>query len=139
MVDIIIVAIVVVATLIGVKKGFTVCIVNIFSLIIALAVAFALCKPVAGAIMQKTAVDETIQNTVKNEIPMGNQDINVTVDSNLPEGIKNYINGATQNINDTKDQAIDNASAEISKQVITVVAFVVIFIIVKLILSLIKI
>lgn len=137
-VDIIILIIVAISILIGMKKGFIVCAVNFFSLMIALIIAFTFCKPFATYLINNTTIDEKVEQNIKSSIPMNNQDVNITVNSNLPTGIKNYINDAETNVNDAKNTAIDTTTQNITAEVMIVIAFVIIFIAVKIVLMIVK-
>ncbi len=138
-VDGIIVVIIILIALIGMKKGLTVCAVNFFSLIIALVVAFSLCKPAANFIIANTTIDDVISQNIKSAIPLSNTNVNMEADANLPEGIRNYINTATTTANDAKEAAINSTAEQLTNEAITVLAFIAIFIIVNLALSIVKI
>ena len=108
-VDITIIIIIILAIIIGMKKGLTVCLVNIFSFIIALVVAVMLCKPVGNFIMEKTPIGDNIQTSIKQSMPMSG-DIKIDENSNLPEGIKSYINKQVTAVNNTKEDAVIQAN-----------------------------
>ncbi len=137
-VDLIIVAIIILAILIGMKKGLTVCLVNIFAVIIAIVVALAFCNPLAEFAITKTEIGENVKQVIKNNIPMSGTEINIQENKNLPQGIQEYINQTTKNINETKENSIDTIAEQLAKQVITVISFILIFILVRAILLIIK-
>ena len=137
-VDIIILAIIILSIILGRHKGLTVCLVNFFSLIIALVVALMAYKPISNHLYE-TSIGENLKQVIKQNIPMSEEDFQVSDDSILPEGIKNYINTQTQNVNTTKDEAIENVSTELSKEVINIVSFVIVFVVVRLALLVVKI
>lgn len=137
-VDIIILAIIILSIILGRHKGLTVCLVNFFSLIIALVVALMAYKPISNQLYE-TSIGENLKQVIKQNIPMSEEDFQVSDDSILPEGIKNYINTQTQNVNTTKDEAIENVSTELSKEIINIVSFVIVFIVVRLALLVVKI
>ena len=137
-VDIIILAIIILSIILGRHKGLTVCLVNFFSLIIALVVALMAYKPISNHLYE-TSIGENLKQVIKQNIPMSEEDFQVSDNSILPEGMKNYINTQTQNVNTTKDEAIENVSTELSKEIINIVSFVIVFIVVRLALLVVKI
>lgn len=137
-VDIGIIVIIILAIIIGMKKGLTVCLVNIFSFIIALVVAIMFCKPVGSFIIQKTPLGSDIKEAIKQNIPMNN-DFEIDENSNLPEGIKLFINNQVTNVNEGKDASIEAISSELTTDIINVIAFIGIFIVVRLALVVVKI
>ena len=137
-VDIIILAIIILSIILGRHKGLTVCLVNFFSLIIALIVALMAYKPISNHLYE-TSIGENLKQVIKQNIPMSEEDFQVSDNSILPEGMKNYINTQTQNVNTTKDEAIENVSTELSKEIINIVSFVIVFVVVRLALLVVKI
>ncbi len=137
-VDIAIIVIMILAIIIGMKKGLTVCLVNIFSFIIALVLALMLCKPVGNFIMEKTPIGDNIQTTIKQNMPMSG-DIKIDENSNLPEGIKSYINKQVTAVNNTKEDATQAVAKELTADIVTAIAFIGVFIIVRLALVIVKI
>lgn len=137
-VDIIIIVIMILAIIIGKKKGLTVCLVNFLSLIVALVVALMLCKPVGNYIMEKTPVGNNLKETIKQGIPTSGSEIKIDDESNLPEGIKNYINEQTKGVNDAKDTGIEAVSEQLSRSIVTAISFIGIFIIVRAVLLIVK-
>ena len=138
-VDIIILVIVILSIILGRHKGLTVCLVNFFSLIIALVVALMVYKPIANNLYENTPIGKNIKEVVKQNIPMSEDDFEVSDDSILPEGMKNYINEQAQNVNEAKDETIEAVSTNLSKEIINILSFVIVFIAVRAILLIVKI
>ena len=138
-VDIIIIAIVILSLIIGRHKGLTVCLVNFFSLIIALVVALMFYKPVGTYFRENTPIGENVKQVIKENLPMNDEELKVEDNSILPVGMKKYINEQAKNANNAKDEAIENISTQLSTEVINIVSFVGIFIIARAILLLVKI
>lgn len=138
-VDLIILIIIILAILLGRHKGLTVCLVNFFSLIIALVVALMVYKPVANYFIEKTPIGDNIKQIIKQNIPMGEEDFEINNDSKLPNEMKNYINTQVQNANETKDEVVENISTQLATEIINILSFVIIFIIVRAILLIVKI
>ena len=63
-VDLVIVAVLLLCTFLGYKRGLTGCLIRILSFFIALAVAFVLFKPAAAIITDNTEVDENIKASI---------------------------------------------------------------------------
>lgn len=125
--DLIVLILLLLFAAVGAKKGLTVCLVNIFSLIIALVLAFLLCRSVGDVVIKNTSLDDNIKNTIYDNL---NVNIGESLDvnnSNLPDNMKNYINETIKNANSTKEEAIQALSEEITKQVIYVICFIAIF------------
>ena len=137
--DLIVLILLLLFAAVGAKKGLTVCLVNIFSLIIALVLAFLLCRSVGDVVIKNTSLDDNIQNTIYDNL---NVNIGESLDvnnSNLPDNMKNYINETIKNANSTKEEAIQGLSEKITKQVIYVICFIAIFFIVRILLVVVKI
>ena len=62
--DLIVLVLLLLFVAVGAKKGLTVCLVNIFSLIIALVLAFLLCRSVGDVVIKNTSLDDNIKNTI---------------------------------------------------------------------------
>ncbi len=137
-VDIIIIILLLVSILIGKHNGMIVSLINIFSLIIALVLAFLLCKPVGNTIIENTNFDENLKTVISERIPMSDTEINVE-NTNLPEVMKTHIQDAANDVNETKNSAIDRTSTELSTEIIYVISFIAIFIVVKVLLFILKI
>ena len=59
-VDIIIILIILGSVFLGMKKGLISCVIDILAVIIAIVLAFALCKPITNIVISKTNFDENI-------------------------------------------------------------------------------
>lgn len=137
--DLIVVILILIFMAIGSKKGLTVCIVNVFSLIIALICALIFCKPIGNMIIKNTNIDDNINNTIYQNLNINiGEEIDVN-NSNLPESMKKYIIETMNNANQTKEEAIKKISNEISTQIVYIIAFVGIFVAVRILLVVLKI
>ena len=140
-VDIGIVVIVALSTFLGYKKGLIGVAFKIISFLIAIILAFVLCKPVSSYIMQQTIIDDKIEETIENALR------NKQVES--PQEQSNTI-GIPEVITDYIQKEITNATVQAQNQVATVVAqnvtvtainaisFIAIFIILKIVLLVLK-
>ena len=66
--DLIVIAIIALFTFLGYKQGLVKAAIKILSFFIAIAVAFALYKPVSSLVINKTSVDDNIKNTIIQKI-----------------------------------------------------------------------
>ena len=140
-VDIGIVVIVALSTFLGYKKGLIGVAFKIISFLIAIILAFVLCKPVSSYIMQQTIIDDKIEETIENALS------NKQVES--PQEQSNTM-GIPEVITDYIQKEITNATVQAQNQVATVVAqnvtvtainaisFIAIFIILKIVLLVLK-
>ena len=68
-VDLIILAIIILSIILGRHKGLTVCLVNFFSLMIALVVALMAYKPISNYLYEQTPIGENVKQVIKQNIP----------------------------------------------------------------------
>lgn len=132
-IDLIILAILGISIFMGYKNGLTKCVIKILSFFIALAVAAVLFKPVGNFIIDKTLIDEkiedTIVNIVKDDIEENGE---VKEDTNLPKTMVEYINDSVENaVNETKQNVVKTAAKGIAVATINVIVAILLFIITR--------
>lgn len=90
-VDLVIVAIILLFTFLGYKRGFVKVAIKLCTFFIAIIVAFILYKPVSNLVIENTGIDEYIQNIIADKILPEGLSVNdeITVDNNLPSFILN--------------------------------------------------
>ena len=138
-VDIIILVVVVLAILLGIRRGLMVSLVNFFSIIIALVVAFMLYKPVGEFIIDRTDIGNDLKQIIEENIPMnGDEIMQIGEDSNLPKGMREFINKQAQDVNTSKDDAIEKISTQLSTEIIMIISFIGTFIVVRIALIVVK-
>ena len=135
-IDLIILASLGISIFFGYKNGLTKCIIKIFSFIIAIIVAAILFKPVSNFIIEKTLIDEKIEesiiNIVKDDIE---ENGNVKEDTNLPKTMVEHINNTIKNtVEETKQNVVKTAANSIAITSINVIVAVLLFIIVRILL-----
>lgn len=139
-VDLIILAVVVIAVLLGIHRGLMVSLVNFFSFIIALVVAFMFYKPVGEFIIDRTDMGNDLKQIIQENLPMsGDEIMQIGEDSSLPKGIKDYINKQVQDVNTSKDDVIETISTQLSTDIIMVISFIGTFIVIRIALLIVKI
>lgn len=129
-VDIIIVALIVLSTFFGYKKGLTGVILKIFSFLIAVVLMLALYKPVSNFVIKNTTIDENIKAGVTEQLKK--LDINkesTTKEENesfVTEYINKYVNEA---IEQGKEDVIEYVSDKLSIAIINVIMALIVFIV----------
>lgn len=137
-VDIVIIAILIIAIIVGRMKGLTVCLVNLVSLILALVLAFMFYKPLGNIVIDNTEIDDNIKQVIIKNFPMNDTDFKIENTENLPTQIRDYINSTTEGLTEQKNETIENIAKELTTQVIYVLSFITIFIVVRIVLSIVK-
>lgn len=138
-VDVIILIIIVLAAIIGRKKGLAVCIINLLSVVLALIVAICLYKPIGNAVINNTKIKENLKTSIQSKIPLSDADFSVEANSDLPAPIKKQIESITTNATQEKDKKIESTADILANGIIYIGTFLLIFIIVRAILLLVKI
>lgn len=133
-IDLIIVAILGISIFFGYKNGLTKCVIKILSFFIALVVAAVFFKPVSNFIIDKTLIDEKIEeavvNIVKDDIEENGE---VKEDTNLPETMVEYINESIENtVNETKQNVVNTAAEGIAVASINVIVAILLFIVTRI-------
>lgn len=125
-IDLIIIAIILLFTFLGYKRGLIKVAIKLCTFIIAIIIAFMFYKPIADLVIQKTEIDDSIQHTITNSIlPEGaTVDEEIDIQTNLPNIILKNSENTVQSI-----------STSISKTLIESVCLLIIFITVKIILK----
>lgn len=136
--DLIIIALILLSTFLGYKKGLIGVAFKIVSFIIAIIITLILYRPVANLIIEHTTWDETIENTIYEKLS-GTQieegeKINKD-ETDLPGVVVNYINDG---IETTVKQAQENVSQIVAKNltqsIIQILTMLIIFAITRLLL-----
>lgn len=115
--DLVIILIIALFTFIGYKQGLVKIAIRILAFFIALIVAMSIYQPVANLIMDKTNIDENIENAITSKILPGEIKEKTTV---LPEGL---VNSGVETVNEL--------SASITEKTISVATFIIIFFVLK--------
>lgn len=125
-VDLIIIGIILLFTFLGYKRGLIKVAIKLCTFVIALVVAFMLYKPVANIVIEKTGIDESIQNTITNTIlPEG---ATVTDEVDLSNNIPSVILNNAEN-------TVESISTSISNTLIETACLLIIYVAVKIVLK----
>ncbi len=137
-IDLLIVAIIVLSTWIGYKKGLTKSLLKIFNFFIAIIISIILFNPIANIIINNTQVDEFLQESIISKFNY-NEEIIEEKENNMPAIFSNYIKTEIDNtVNETKENIIKESARQISISIINVGVVIIIFLITRVILIFIK-
>lgn len=125
-VDLIVVAIILLFTFLGYKRGLIKLAIKLCTFFIAIIIAFVLYKPAAALVVEKTNIDESIQNSIINKIlPAGfSEDEEVEVSFDLPSIIM-----------DNSRNTVKDISISFSNVIIETACLLIIFIVAKILLK----
>ena len=92
--DVIVVAIIILSTFLGYKKGLINVIFNICAFLVAIIITFILYKPVTNLVIQNTEIDEKIENVIiEKGLSLDNEDGEKSI---LSEYIEKYVKGTEE-------------------------------------------
>lgn len=125
-VDIIIIAIILLFTFLGYKRGLIKLAIKLCTFIIAIIIAFMFYKPISNVIIQNTEIDDTIETAITERI--------------LPEGISadeevDLSNDLPSIILKNSEKTVQSVATSISTTLIETICLLVIFIVVKIVLK----
>ena len=141
-VDLIIIAIVLLFIIVGYKKGLTGSLIKLLSFAIAVVLALILYKPVANTIIQRTQIDENLENAIITTFRSqeNNQIKQEKKQSNMPETIVNNINTQIDEATaEAKNAIVENTAMKTTKTIINIGSGILIYIIVRFLLFIISI
>ena len=137
-IDLVVIVFLIIEIIIGRNRGLAACLISILSLVIALVLAILFYKPVGNFVMENTQLDDNLENVIYQNIPMSDTEVGVENDSKLPTTMKTYINNKAQTINEEKEKQMHELAANLTVQIVYIVAFVAIFLVAKIVLRLLK-
>lgn len=137
LIDLIVIAILLLSTFLGYKKGLIGVAFKIVSFIIAIIITLILFKPISNFVINNTPLAQTIENTIVEKL--STQEVEEgkikKEESDLPNVIVDYINeGITQTVNETKDNVIKIVAKNLTQTAIDLIVMLGIFIITRLLL-----
>lgn len=134
LIDIILIVFIGLSILGGYRKGLVKVAVKIFAFLIAVVVTFVLYKPVSNLIIEKTELDEKIENII---IEKGSQEIQESNGEVKENGFITYMQHYVGDIvAETQNQFVGNLADVVSVKAINLIAIIGIFIITRLALNL---
>lgn len=136
--DLIIIAIILLSTFLGYKKGLIGVAFKIVSFIIAIIITLILYKPVSNIIIEKTSWDDAIETKIYNTIAGTNVEEGQKIskeETDLPGVVVNYINdGIETTLKETKQNVAEVVSKNLTQSVIQIITMIALFIITRIVL-----
>lgn len=136
-IDLAVMAIILLSTFLGYKKGLIGVVFKILSFIIAIIITLILYRPISHYIIQNTQIATNIEEAITQKLSLVNiEDGKIqTQNTNLPVVLVNYINGEiTNTVEQTKEAVIQELAKQLTETAINIIVTLAIFIIAKLIL-----
>lgn len=127
--DIILVLIVLVNIYICYQKGLVKLAVGLVSVLVAIILSVILCKPVSNIIVEKTQIDNNIENAIIENFTTEGSNTEESEDNGFMKYIDKYVDDT---VNKTKNEIVVEAAGIISIKVINIGVILAIFIIVRL-------
>ena len=128
-IDIALIAILLLSTFLGYKKGLVKLGAKLFAGIIAIVITLIIYKPVGNIVIKNTSIDEKIENTILEKTT------NV-IDENSKISDNKYIQDASDNaVSQVKEEVIPEQARNIAVNVVYVATALILFIVSKIVLS----
>lgn len=141
-VDVVILAIILIPTIRGFHKGLTNILFGFLATIVAVIIAFILYKPVAGVVIERTQLDEYLQNGIYDIL--SNQNFEDTEfisheNTNMSEQLVNIINKfLAEALEKSADNVFGYVSIKLSYMMVNLLTLIVILIVFRIVLSFFK-
>ena len=130
-VDLVILAIMILCIIIGYVRGLTGSLIKILSFVLSIVIAFILFIPISNLIIDKTQIDENLEQTIRETI-IGNEQ---NKEENMPQAITDYIGQKVENVADDAKEAIaDSTARDVSVTIVKAGTWIVLFIIARILL-----
>lgn len=127
--DIILIALIGLSIFLGYRKGLIKVAVKLFAFVIAVVVTLVLYKPVSSLIIEKTGLDEKIENVI---IEKGTQEIQENKGEVKEEGFLAYMQEYVgDTVAETQNEVVTNVAKVVSIKAINIIAIIGIFIITR--------
>ena len=139
-VDIAIVAIIGLSIFSGYRKGLIGVAFKILSFLVAIVLAFILCKPVGNYIIENTQFDDNIRNTIQETFSAKDiENIENNEENNMPDIITDYIAKQVREATaETQNEVVGMVSINLTQAIINAICFIVIFIVARIALFFLK-
>ena len=130
-VDLVILAIMILCIIIGYVRGLTGSLIKILSFVLSIVIAFILFIPISNLIIDKTQIDENLEQTIRETI-IGNEQ---NKEENMPQAITDYIGQKVENVADDAKEAIaDSTARDVAVTIVKAGTWIVLFIIARILL-----
>ena len=130
-VDLVILAIMILCIIIGYVRGLTGSLIKILSFVLSIVIAFILFIPISNLIIDKTQIDENLEQTIRETI-IGNEQ---NKEENMPQAITDYIGQKVENVADDAKEAIaDSTARDVAVTIVKAGTWILLFIIARILL-----
>lgn len=134
-VDVVIIGILLICIIMGYVRGLTGALIKIVSFVLSIIIAFVLFIPISNLIIDKTNIDENLEQSIK-EMIIGNEQENK---ENMPTAITDYIGKQVENAADDAKEMVANSTAnEVALTIVKAGTWIVLFIIARILLILLR-
>ncbi len=134
-VDVVIIGILLICIIMGYVRGLTGALIKIVSFVLSIIIAFVLFIPISNLIIDKTNIDENLEQSIK-EMIIGNEQENK---ENMPTAITDYIGKQVENAADDAKEMVANSTAnEVAITIVKAGTWIVLFIIARILLILLR-
>ena len=134
-VDLVILAIMALCIIIGYVRGLTGSLIKILSFVLSIIIAFVLFIPISNLIIDKTEIDESLEQTIRETIIQEDEN----QEDKMPETITNYIGEKVEQASDSAKEAIvDSTSREVAVTIVKAGTWIGLFLIARILLILLR-
>lgn len=131
--DIVIIAIMALSIFLGYRKGLIKVAVSLFALLIAIVVTLLFYKPVSDVIIEKTDLDEQIEEAIIENASKKIEEESSEEEGNVIENLQQYVDNT---VAETQNEIVESAAQVISVRVINIIAIIGLFLATRLLLIL---
>ena len=130
-VDLVVIGIILLCIIIGYVRGLTGVLINILSFVLSIVIAFVLFVPISNLIIDKTSIDENLEQYIREMIIQDNE----TEDKKMPSAITDYIGKQVEQAADNAKESIVNSTArEVSITIVKAGTWIILFIVARILL-----
>ena len=130
-VDLVVIGIILLCIIIGYVRGLTGVLINILSFVLSIVIAFVLFVPISNLIIDKTSIDENLEQSIREMIIQDNE----TEDKKMPSAITDYIGKQVEQAADNAKESIVNSTArEVSITIVKAGTWIILFIVARILL-----
>ncbi len=134
-VDLVVIGIVLLCIIIGYVRGLTGSLIKILSFVLSIVIAFVLFVPISNLIIDKTNIDENIEQSIREMIIQNNE----TEEKNMPTAITDYIGEQVEQAADNaKETIVNNTAKDVSLTIVKAGTWIVLFIVARILLICLK-
>lgn len=130
-VDLVVIGIILLCIIIGYARGLTGVLINILSFVLSIVIAFVLFVPISNLIIDKTSIDENLEQSIREMIIQDNE----TEEKKMPSAITDYIGKQVEQAADNAKESIVNSTArEVSITIVKAGTWIILFIVARILL-----